>query len=208
MHKVLPNGRFIYMVRDPVERLISRYMHDICECLHEDEPEVAFSGDPLSNRYISESLYFTQFRQFTRYFDREQFLIIDSERFRHHRKDTLRSVFRFLGVDDSFEHKAFEVVRHPTSGKRRKNSFGRALHKHLGGHVLKGLQQLPLPMPLQRAISHRGDQALYWLFSRPMERPRLDPEFRTSLNDIFRPEIEQFEEAVGQKFSSWLRSPG
>lgn len=203
--EVLPHGKFIYMVRDPVERMLSRYVHNVCECLEAAEPAEAFAGDPTRNPYVSESLYFTQLSQYREFFDDDRFLVIDYEDFRDHRRETLRRLFRFLGVDEAFWSADFEVIRHPTAGKRRKTDFGVALHRRFGRHVLAALGQLPLPMAAQRWIAHRSDQALYWLFSRPMPRPVLDPSLRARLNNVFRPEVERLEAFTGRRFPGWLQ---
>jgi hypothetical protein len=205
--QVLPHAKLIYMVRDPVERMLSRYVHNICECLETAAPGVAFAGDPLRNPYISESLYFTQLAQYREFFADDRFLVIEYDDFRHRRRATLQAVFRFLGVDETFWSPAFDVVRHPTAGKRRKSAFGTALHRRFGRHLLGALGRLPLPMPAQRWIAHRSDQALYWLFSHPMERPVLEQELRGRLNDIFRPEVARLEAFVGRRFAHWLAEP-
>jgi len=204
MHQVLPDGRFIYMVRDPIERMLSRYTHDVSIFQEDREPEDAFSGDPLTNWYISESLYFTQLEQYRKYFDDDRFLIIDYDSFKYQRGATMRRVFRFLEVDENFVSDSFHVERNPTSGKRRKNAAGRFMHRHLGERFLTTLGQLPLPMKLQLAIRYRSTQALYWLLSKPMERPRLDPNLRKSLVELFRPEVRQLEEFAGRRFPGWL----
>jgi hypothetical protein len=208
MADVLPHGKFIYMVRDPVERMLSRYIHNVCECLETAAPAEAFAGEPLGNPYIAESLYFTQLAQYREFFADDRFHVIEYEDFRHRRRATLSSVFRFLGVDETFWSPAFDVVRHPTAGKRRKTDFGAALHLRFGRHLLGALGRLPVPMPAQRWVTHRSDQALYWLFSRPMERPVLERALRQRLNDIFRPEVAQLEAFTGRRFSHWLADPG
>jgi len=204
MFEVLPHGKFIYMVRDPVERMISRYVHNVCELLERSEPQEAFSGNPLENVYVSESLYFTQLSQYLEYFDESRFLIVDYDSFMNRRKQTLGQIFHFLGVDPHLSSKAFAVVRHPTSGKRQKNALGAAIHRTFGRHCLRALGQVPLPMTLQRALSHSSDQLLYWMFSSPMSRPQLHPGLRRELNAIFRPEVRQLEKFAGREFPDWL----
>lgn len=204
MHEVLPNGKFIYMVRDPVERMISRYVHNVCAFEEVAEPEEAFVGDPLENLYISESLYFTQLSQFLEYYDDDRFLIVDYDSFRNRRRETLRTIFQFLGVDQNFSSPAFDVIRHPSARKRRKNATGVAVHKNFGRYFLGTLDKLPLPMSMQRSVSHHSDQLLYWFFSKPMTRPQLDPGLRNRLNELFRPEVKKLEKFTGRKFQDWL----
>lgn len=204
MHEILPHGKFIYMVRDPVERMISRYVHNVCAFIEQREPVDAFSGDPLENLYISESLYCTQLSQFLKYFDDDRFLIVDYDSFKDRRMETLGEIFQFLGVEKDFSSPAFEIERHPSSRKRRKNAIGAAIHQKFGRHLLGALNQLPLPMSMQRALTHHTDQLIYWLFSKPMVRPQLEPGLRGELNDLFRPEVRKLEHFAGRKFPGWL----
>ena len=83
-------------------------------------------------------------------------------------------------------------------------AMGAMIHRSVGRRFLAALGHLPLPMRAQRAISHNTDQALYWFFSQPMPRPRLEPSLRQGLNELFRPEVEKLEAFAGRKFSGWL----
>jgi hypothetical protein len=85
--QVLPEVRLIYLVRHPVERMISHYLHNLRR-LWESElsPEKALLTD---RRYIDESKYAMQLEQYLRHFPREQLLLITSEGLRNDRRGAL-----------------------------------------------------------------------------------------------------------------------
>jgi hypothetical protein len=96
--KVLPDVRLIYLIRHPVERMRSHYIHWVLKGTEDEPIERALLADP---RYLSSSLYALQIEQYLKHFNREQLLIICSESLRNDRSRTMSRVCEFLGVDPS-----------------------------------------------------------------------------------------------------------
>jgi hypothetical protein len=96
--KVLPDVRLIYLIRHPVERMRSHYIHWVLKGTENEPIERALLIDP---RYLSSSLYALQIEQYLKHFNREQLLIITSESLRNDRPRTMGRVYEFLGVDPS-----------------------------------------------------------------------------------------------------------
>lgn len=88
--------KFIYIVRDPIERIISHYVH-----LY----EMGFTDYPIDeavNRVpelINTSRYYTQIAPFIRKFGREQVHITTLDHLTNAPDETLREMFQFLGLD-------------------------------------------------------------------------------------------------------------
>jgi hypothetical protein len=97
--KVLPDVRLIYVVRDPIERIRSHYQHRALTAAERLPIDVAVLQDP---RYVDRSRYALQLEQYLSCFPREQLLVITSEALRASRGPTMRGVYRFLGVDETF----------------------------------------------------------------------------------------------------------
>lgn len=78
------------------------------EALQEEENRlrhVINSGDYKNNAFIqysykSRGLYYEQLKRYRNYFPPENFFIVNSERFFPAPADTLRHIFRFLGVEE------------------------------------------------------------------------------------------------------------
>lgn len=120
MHEVLPNSKLIVLLRDPVDRTISHYCHEVSEksellsieeALENEErriePELMrmqsdeFYNSEIYRRYSykKRGIYVDQLVKYLQYFDNARLLIVKSEDLFCDPKNTLRDVFRFLDVD-------------------------------------------------------------------------------------------------------------
>jgi hypothetical protein len=95
MAQVVPHARLIYVVRDPIARMQSMYMHQVSAGRERRRPEVAL----LDDRYLGPSRYGFQLAAFLDHFDRSQVLVIASEVLRDRPRDALSAVFDHLAVD-------------------------------------------------------------------------------------------------------------
>jgi Sulfotransferase domain len=95
----LPDVRLIYVVRDPVERIRSHYQHRSLIGAEREPIEIAVLKDP---RYVDCSRYAYQIERYMRVFPRESLLVVASEHLRSDRERTIRQIYRFLGVDETY----------------------------------------------------------------------------------------------------------
>jgi hypothetical protein len=95
MARLIPQARLVYVVRDPIARMRSMYMHQVSAGRERRRAEVAL----LDDRYLGPSLYGFQLAAFLDHFDRSQVLVIASEVLRERPREALSAVFGHLGVD-------------------------------------------------------------------------------------------------------------
>ena len=95
MAQVVPEARLVYVVRDPIARMQSMYMHQVSAGRERRRAEVAL----LDDRYLGPSLYGFQLAAFLDHFDRSQVLVIASEVLRDRPREALSAVFDHLAVD-------------------------------------------------------------------------------------------------------------
>jgi hypothetical protein len=95
MAQVVPEARLVYVVRDPIARMQSMYMHQVSAGRERRRAEVAL----LDHRYLGPSLYGFQLAAFLDHFDRSQVLVIASEVLRDRPREALSAVFDHLAVD-------------------------------------------------------------------------------------------------------------
>jgi len=194
MKAVVPGARLIYIVRNPIERLVSHYLHNYAGNL-EHRPIEEACLDMEGSTYITRGLYAMQLEQILAYFDQRQVLIVTREGLLIRRRETLSQVFRFLGVDETFWTHAFETVRHRSAAKRRNNAVGMAIDRLLGRRILNRLHGR------QRYLFRR---LVYTPFSSPVPRPVLDSDLRERLQGIFCPDLERLTRITGQPFVNLL----
>jgi hypothetical protein len=193
MHSLLPDAQLIYIVRDPIERVVSHYLHHYSR--NEEDRSLTDALSNLdSNFYVDRSRYAWQLEQFLPYYPSERILVLSQEDLYQRRRPTLQRVFRWLGVSPDFDHPRFNYLYHQSSTIRRKNSLGVRLA------ALPGLR-------LIRRLPHRlrtpADHWLFYPFSQPVPRPVLSSDLRRQLADCLRPDVQRLRALTGQSFPDW-----
>lgn len=119
---VVPDARFVYLVRDPVERMASHWVHNEARGRHRAHESLASTlcSNPDST-YLARSRYALQLTEFLRYFAREQVLVLDQRDLLEHRAETLARIFAFAGVDPDFTHRRFAREFHRSDQKQRES---------------------------------------------------------------------------------------
>jgi hypothetical protein len=197
MRSVVPEARLIYMVRDPIDRLLSHYVHNRGGG-YEDRPLAEALADPDS-AYVVRSRYFLQLEPYLDAFGRERIEIVTREELKAERAATLRRVFGFLEVDPGFSSDQFEREWETGTAK----SGGRF-------RVMDRAVRLPGLRSLDRNFD-RLPESLRWLVERVVHepeagaapKPELSPESRERLTELFRDDVERLEEFSGRRFG-WL----
>ncbi len=111
MSAVVPDVRLIYLVRHPLERMRSMYLHAVALGRERRSASRAFLETP---DYLECSRYATQLERYLDHFDRDRLLVLLAEDLRRDRGATLRRVFEFIGVDSrwrppNIEEEAYET---------------------------------------------------------------------------------------------------
>ncbi len=118
-----PNARFIYLMRDPVERAISHYWHNVRDMKWGREWRSMLSAVKRDPQYVAFSDYAMQLRPYIDIFGREHVYATTFERMVRHPDDVLREIFAWLRVDSGFR----------PEGTRRRWNAAPAEAKRVGG---------------------------------------------------------------------------
>lgn len=192
MHKVVPDAKLIYIIRDPIERIISHHIH-----LSQASNPPSLS-DALANfeasQYVQRSKYYMQLEQYLQFYPLSRILVITQEELLNHRQETLKQVFKFLGVDESFHSPMFTSIRHRSSDKRQKGEIGKLITVAFRAMRLKKLSP-QLAWQFERLASLP--------FSRPLTKPSLDEKLRQRLTAYLKDDVEQLKKLTGRKFEGW-----
>lgn len=118
IHELVPGAKLIAILRNPTERAISHYFHEVkkrreplplLEALHAEEKrlEKILRANDFTNpvyfhaSYKKRGIYWEQLRRFMQYFPARQLLVLSSEEMFSAPHETVRQIFRFLGVDEN-----------------------------------------------------------------------------------------------------------
>jgi hypothetical protein len=118
---LMPAGRFILLLRDPISRAHSHYQHEVArgfetlsfeEALEREEDRLAgeeermvedpsyYSFEHQHHSYVARGLYLLQIQRWRERFDEDQLLILDSTALFTDPEGTYRQVLRFLGLSE------------------------------------------------------------------------------------------------------------
>ncbi len=194
MHSVVPGAKLIYILRDPIDRIISHYIHNCTFDELENRKISDVLTDLKNNLYICRSKYYMQLEQYLNNFPKSNVLIITVEDLYEHRQQTLQKIFNFLNVDETFYSNKFFKIKHKTTAKRRKNRLGLFLENL---PVTNIIERFP---PNFREYSKR----MFFLpFSSSIERPELDDGLRQKLIDELKDDINCLRQFTGYDFKGW-----
>jgi hypothetical protein len=186
-------ARLVYMVRHPVERLLSHYIHNVGGGYEERELEEASGPE---SAYVQRGLYAFQLEPYHEAFGAERVLVVGREELARERDATVRRVFEFARVDPDFTSPEFD----------REWETGSA--KGTGGFRL---MDRAVRLPGLRALDRNFDrlpERLRWLVERLVHdpssgeapKPELDPALRERLAALFRADAARLEELMGRSF--------
>ena len=182
MVELLPDIKLIFMVRDPVARVRSSYIHSFSNAA-EDRPMREAVLDP-ARAYVWRSRYHAQLTRFLEHYPMERILLLEQDELLNDRKATLERVFRFLGAREDVWRESFNEPRLETSARRRRTRLGVYAANRL-------------PVRWWRKIRDRRP------FSKPFEQEALDDGLRVELEDLLRDDVAAFRELTGRSFETW-----
>ena len=188
---LVPGARLVYVLRDPVERIRSHYLHH--RMLGMESAPFARAVVEHST-YVDTSRYAMQLEQWMRHFPREQLLVITSEQLRVQQQVTMQQVYAFLGVDPAWTPTSAEL--HRTEDKYVPRPMAHRLKTSwLGTRIAEGAPASLRPV-LRRAWAltrHRPDAG----------GADLDPALRAVLADLVRDDARRLPEYLGPEFDCW-----
>jgi hypothetical protein len=135
---VVPGARLVYAVRDPIERAVSQYLHH-----RVDGTERRSIGEALldpGSQYLDRSRYHERLEPYLARFPTERIFICAQEDLATRPRETLRELYRFAGVDDSFRPPADD--RRPYTSRGAQATLGERLRRRLAAELSEDADRL------------------------------------------------------------------
>lgn len=182
----VPAARLVYVVRDPLERVVSHYTHRTVNWPDMGTLQEALADPRLREWLVTPSRYWLQLEQYLEHFPPEQMLVVDTDDLR----ESLPKSFEFAGVDPSFRSARFERAYNVGTGRTRRNRAGETVSTLLG-------------RARSQALRARAPQALKAPFRYEVEPAALTEEVRAELEDELRYEVKVLRAHTGLAFARW-----
>ncbi len=198
LYSVAPEAKLIYLVRDPAERLLSHYL-DVVKGVQETRPfsevvQTLTAGDPL----VAFGCYAMQLERYLAYFPQRQILVVSTEALKSNRREVLRRIFGFLGVDESFYTDEFGVLKNVNAAKVKRKKPRRWIRVLLGVRDTAPQKKSYLSGSLRRLLE--------WVLlpaSELVERPRWDEATKEKVMGFFRSDVARLRQLTGLEFTQW-----
>lgn len=191
MRDLIPDARFVYLLRNPVERIRSHYAFRV---LYFDEQRPIEQAVHEDDRYLRASRYADHLEAFHTSYPRDRFLLLTSEELRHDRAATMRRAFTFIGVDPDAPIEAMETEHFRTREVRKPRPWARralAIAHRTPIHFLPGAWNLRLYRAMWQPI--RSSKSV------------LDADLEQWLWDQLAPQVERLRDLTDQPLTLWER---
>ena len=198
---MVPEARLIYVVREPVERMRSEYLH--LRYLRKRFPKIEPEHLPIRRallehpQYLWSSRYAHQIERFLEYFPRERLLVIVAEDLRDRRRETLRRVLTFLRVDPDWEPEALGEEFNRTGETSRRTPEARRLDR------IPGFRRAiaAVPLGVKRGLAPR--LGLLDAGEKQLAKGGVSDDLRERLERELREDVHRLHEYIRPPFDGW-----
>jgi hypothetical protein len=188
--QVVPDARIVYLVREPVSRARSMYLHELASGRETRPIEQALTEKPM---YVNSSRYAWQLDQYREFFPPERIHVLTSDELKRDRAVALRRLYEFVGVDPHALPPTIDVERGLTQTKRTR----RAVWQHLRDNAAYRAVVDRAPEPVRRV----GRRAL----TRPIDvdASKISEACIAALREQFAPDVARLRAYLGSDFDGW-----
>lgn len=195
MADLVPDARIVYLVRDPVERIVAEYVEQLQwgAASRTLDAELADADDPR-NWLVASSRYATQLREYLRRFDRDRVIVIDLADLAVDAAAVLNRVFDAL--DLSHVPLGPDELRRLNT-REDKRSFPDWLLRLRRGPLVRAIHRLP------ERYRRRASEFAQRHLRTPVAAPTLSEATAATLRKVLQPEVDGLRELTGAAYATW-----
>jgi hypothetical protein len=191
---VLGDVRLIYVVRHPIERMRSQYLHQVATGQEWRPIEEAFAREPM---YLHISRYAFQLDRYAALIPSERILVVDARALRDDRGLTVGRIYGFIGVDPSWVPRTLEQEFLVSDGRQMKPAMLRALRRV--PKIRTASTYVPRPLKTLKHRLTRGLATRQLDVGRAVIPDTLERDLRRTLRD----DVAALRPRLGPDFDGW-----
>lgn len=190
LHEKSPNARIIAIVRHPVDRVFSHYLHYVGRYgekrpFHEFVMDGVKAGaDQHDRHHIESGFYARNLQRYLDVFSWDQLLVLAYDELKHQPEVFFRKIADHLGLD--YESMSKSTTPQKNASHAMRKGWAKSLYD-LRYRLYRG--RLPLPEELKR------------MFRKELLEIKPDQKTVDFLNELYKKDMEEFERLTGIKFS-------
>jgi hypothetical protein len=201
IHRHVPEAKLIAVLRHPVERAFSSYLHVV----REGREHLSFEEGLLAEKdriaqgwefiwhYRNAGFYTEQVKRLLEIFSRDQMRFYLYDDFVRDSNSFLKGIYEFLEVDPTFLADTF--VKPNATGVPKNRLLGHLLFRP---NLLWTTARALLPQRFRQRLG-------YSLRQQALSKPPLSQTTRACLLDTFRDDILALQDLVGRDLSAWVK---
>jgi len=188
-----PTLKLIYVMRQPVERVISHYTHNRVREIDMRPPEEAVFSDAA---YVNRSRYGVQIRPYLELFGPENVMLLVFEEYTADQIAALYRIADFLGIDRAPFDETDTTPLHQSVGQPYlRSETARAFTKTEFFQKVRGV----VPEAIRQPIRHR------LLSNKIEEKPHFSPDVKQALWRLLEDDVHTVEQLLGHGLNAWRR---
>ncbi|MFK8025110.1 MAG: sulfotransferase domain-containing protein [Ilumatobacter sp.] len=183
MHQHLPDVKLIYVVRDPIKRIESEWIHSVGAGKWRGDFASAIA-DLETSPMVQTSRYWTQLSEFLAVYPAEQVKVMSYDDISKTPRESVNEVLEFLGLEPDFDDPMIGKKVHPSSRKMRPNRLGLLFWE-------------------DQVRRRRIRKYLRRLVASPIEQPVWTDADRARVIEYLQPEVDGIRNFSGLDFADW-----
>lgn len=194
IHDNIPDAKLIAILRNPVERAFSAFLYFVREGIESitDFSAAIQSENWRRDRYLRVGFYYEALTRYYELFESDQMRIYLYEDLKKDPCGLMQDIFHFLDVDEAFVPEM--SIKFNVSGIPKSRVLHNLIYKT--PKAIKTVFNPIITPQLNRAIRRLSYHNLY--------RPKLNPDVRRMLQDMYREDILKVQDMIDRDLSDWL----
>lgn len=203
--KYIPNAKLIVILRNPVDRAFSSFMHlvrdgresknNFCDALEEEKTRINHNYSPLWH-YTKAGFYYSQLSEFYQKFNDQQIKVLLYDDFIQNPDDSVRSIFNFIGVDSNI---VLPKNMHMNMSGIPNNWISKfLLSKNFSKSVIKSF------MPKGVSEKFHTSKIRKKILSKTLIKMSISKEDREFLKVVYRDDILALQNLIDRDLTHWL----
>lgn len=198
IHAYNPSARLIYIMRDPFERLLSHYWHEVRKVEHGGEHRTLCNAVQANPEYLAFSHYAMQLRPYIELFGKEAVYTLTFESLKKDTNREVNKIFTWLGLpphditdiaNEAHNQKPAAII-----GVAGLGLLNRLRHSRTWGYVSelvpKSIKQIGNRLAEQQIDENKIDQEI--------------PILKSKVAHLQQQQTHELELLLGRKFPEWL----
>lgn len=213
MARYVPDAKFIITLRNPVDRSWSHYWNEVGKGREKLAFEEAIATEQERSRrsayarnhlsYLSRGFYNRNLEAFFKHISPSRVLIITLEQSRSLPKETMKEIYRFIGVDASL---GLELAgtQHNENWTMVPRAWAELpLIKPVQGLYLKITERSIVSLTKNTVRRRKARRYTQIIFRKPAGGITMPDKIRSDLSNIYAPHIQALESMLGRQFPEW-----